>query len=278
MAGGVDHQKHLLSLIRDFATEKSQGERRVVGLKKRIQDLESELDKENTQLEEAKRCKETAEQELKGYEFELALNEASVQALETRISATQDEISKIGSVVDAIKDQECLSRDEFINQMFEFNQQIRKLQEIVAHGSAKDDCADASTDNGILAEGDKQMVHLKSALKDLEDKIADITSQTRIEEQEYQEGEHINKKVKCEMAYLEKREIMLESIVKEMKHLQELTKQTTESEEECASLGEELQRRSKCPDCHLDNVGALGEILQTEKGMDASHSTDAPET
>ncbi|RZC69390.1 hypothetical protein C5167_032494 [Papaver somniferum] len=274
MAGGVDHQKHLLSLIRDFATEKSQGERRVVGLKKRIQDLESELDKENTQLEEAKRCKETAEQELKGYEFELALNEASVQALETRISATQDEISKIGSVVDAIKDQECLSR---------------KLQEIVAHGSAKDDCADASTDNGILAEGDKQMVHLKSALKDLEDKIADITSQTRIEEQEYQEGEHINKKVhlqvKCEMAYLEKREIMLESIVKEMKHLQELTKYpslqgciTTESEEECASLGEELQRRSKCPDCHLDNVGALGEILQTEKGMDASHSTDAPET
>ncbi|RZC73929.1 hypothetical protein C5167_049409 [Papaver somniferum] len=128
MAGGVDHQKHLLSLIRDFATEKSQG------------------DKENTQLEEAKRCKETAEQELKGYEFELALTEASVQALETRISATQDEISKIGSVVDAIKDQEGLSRDEFINQMFEFNQQIRKLQEIVAHGSAKDDCADASTD------------------------------------------------------------------------------------------------------------------------------------
>ncbi|KAI3918492.1 hypothetical protein MKX01_041812, partial [Papaver californicum] len=224
MAGGVDHQKHLLSLIRDFATEKSQGERRVVGLKKRIQDLESELDKENTQLEEAKRCKETAEQELKGYEFELALTEASVQALETRISATQDEISKIGSVVDAIKDQEGLSRDEFMNQMLELNQQIRELQEIVARGSDKYECADASTDNGIMAEGDKQMVHLKNALKDLEDKIADITSQTRIEEQEYQEGERSNKKVKCEMAYLEKREIMLESIVKEMKHLQELTK------------------------------------------------------
>ncbi|MCL7037416.1 hypothetical protein MKW94_002462 [Papaver nudicaule] len=194
MAGGVDHQKHLLSLIRDFATEKSQGERRVVGLKKRIQDLESELDKENTQLEEAKRCKEIAEQELKGYEFELTLTEASVQALETRISATQDEISKIGSVVDAIKDQEGLSRDEFICQMFEFNRQIRKLQDLVSHGSEKDEHADASTNNGVMAEGNKQMVHLKDALKDLEDKIADITSQTRIEEQEYREGEHIHKK------------------------------------------------------------------------------------
>ncbi|KAI3975987.1 hypothetical protein MKX01_016670 [Papaver californicum] len=126
MGGGVEHQKHLLSLIRDFATEKSQGE--------------SEIDKENSQLEEAKRCKETAEQEMKGYEYEL-----------TRISATQDEISKIGSVIDAIKDQEGLSRDDFINQMLEFNQQIRKLLEIVAHGSDKYECADASTDNGMCA-------------------------------------------------------------------------------------------------------------------------------
>ncbi|KAI3994940.1 hypothetical protein MKX01_033971 [Papaver californicum] len=124
MAGGVDHQKHLLSLIRDFATENSQG------------------DKENSQLEEAKRCKETAEQELKGYEFELALTEASVQALETRISSTQDEISKIGLVVNAIKDQEGLSRDDFINQMLEFNQQIRNIDSLsarpLANGEVKD--------------------------------------------------------------------------------------------------------------------------------------------
>lgn len=125
---GSDSQKPLLTLIRDFTTEKSQGgknhrssnystdllsslrwdegfhlvhlqfsfiflplffflwydfaERRIVNQKKRIEELKSELDAVNAELEGAKRGKETAEQELKGYEIKSSMNEASLQALE----------------------------------------------------------------------------------------------------------------------------------------------------------------------------------------------------
>jgi len=39
------------------------------------------------------------------------------------------------------------------------------------------------------------------------------------------------------------------------------SKQTSELENRCASLGDELQR-SVSPSCHRDNAEALGEILQ----------------
>lgn len=50
--------------------------------KKRIEELRSELDAANMALEQAKRAKETMDQELKGYEVELSINESSLQALE----------------------------------------------------------------------------------------------------------------------------------------------------------------------------------------------------
>ena len=127
-----DPQRQLLTLIRDFASEKSQGgthyshsphfrlvaektkeksklhvffcflfinaielvsrrdlwyaERRIVGLKKRIQELRSEVDAANVELEDAKCLKEITEQEIKGYEVELAMNEASIQTLEVSFS------------------------------------------------------------------------------------------------------------------------------------------------------------------------------------------------
>ncbi|KAF9590354.1 hypothetical protein IFM89_033880, partial [Coptis chinensis] len=64
------------TLIRDFATEKSQG----AGLKKRIEELGSALDLTNEHLEEAKGLKESAEHELKGFEVELSLNDSSILA------------------------------------------------------------------------------------------------------------------------------------------------------------------------------------------------------
>ncbi|XP_038994651.1 uncharacterized protein LOC120118716 [Hibiscus syriacus] len=118
---GTDPPKNLLSLIRDFASEKSQGERRVVGLKKQIEELPSELEAVNSELEESKRLKETTEQELKGFEVELALNEASIQALEARIALIQDEISTIGSEIEDLKNKEATSRkfQETIDSGFE---------------------------------------------------------------------------------------------------------------------------------------------------------------
>ncbi|KAF9663616.1 hypothetical protein SADUNF_Sadunf17G0069900 [Salix dunnii] len=145
----TDPQRQLLTLIREFASEKSQGERRMIGLKKRIQELGCEVDVANAEMEEVKCIKETTEQELKGYELQLTLNEASIQTLEARISIIQDEISSVGSQVEGLK-MTCiflvffrfvipvlnliawvivLGRDEFICQMFALNVKIRKFQE-----------------------------------------------------------------------------------------------------------------------------------------------------
>lgn len=57
-------------------------ERRIAKRKKRIEELRSELDASNRELEEAKLDKETAEQELNGHQVELSMCEASNQALE----------------------------------------------------------------------------------------------------------------------------------------------------------------------------------------------------
>lgn len=54
----------------------------MVGLKKRIEELQLELEAANFEREEAKQFKEKIEQELKGYEVELALNDTAFQALE----------------------------------------------------------------------------------------------------------------------------------------------------------------------------------------------------
>lgn len=59
-------------------------EKKVVCLKKQIEGIRSEIEAANSELEEEKRLKETTEQELKGVEFELSLNEASIEALEVR--------------------------------------------------------------------------------------------------------------------------------------------------------------------------------------------------
>lgn len=57
-------------------------ERRVAGLRKQIEELRLALDAANAELQGTKLHRETSEQELKGYEVELAVNESAVQTLE----------------------------------------------------------------------------------------------------------------------------------------------------------------------------------------------------
>ncbi|KAJ9683543.1 hypothetical protein PVL29_019216 [Vitis rotundifolia] len=61
------------------------------------------MDIANAELEESKRSKDAAEQEVKGYEVELAMNEASIQTLEARNTAIQYEVSMVGSDLDVLK-------------------------------------------------------------------------------------------------------------------------------------------------------------------------------
>lgn len=61
-------------------------ERRIVDLKKRIDGLRYEIGGANAELEDAKRVKETTEQDIKGYGVELSMKEASIQTLEVCFS------------------------------------------------------------------------------------------------------------------------------------------------------------------------------------------------
>ncbi|XP_058115517.1 uncharacterized protein LOC131258304 isoform X2 [Magnolia sinica] len=195
MAGG-DSQKQLLSLIRDFATEKSQGERRVSDLRKRSAELRTELVTANAVLENAKRCKETTEHDLRGSEVELSLNEASIQAQEARTCLLQEEISKIGSDLGHLKNDEGFSRDDFIKKMFELNKKLRKLQETTIISFHKEKSADFSSCIDQKVE-DKQAFNIQDILKAIEDKLVHISAQTHEKEQECNEEENIRNEFVC---------------------------------------------------------------------------------
>ncbi|XP_008230692.1 PREDICTED: uncharacterized protein LOC103329940 [Prunus mume] len=259
---GSDPRKHLFNLIHDFASEKTHGERRVVGLRKRIEELRSELEVANAELEEAKRRKETTEQELKGYEVELAMNEATIQTLESRISLIQDEISTVGSDLDALKNKKGASRDEFISQMFEINTQIRKFQESIARKIYE------PLYNGSTEEEDPKLAKeevTEGALSTLEDMLAGVISQTTEVEEEYKSEQKIQKQVQQALIDCERKVFLMEEMLQATKALQDLTRQTSELEQICATVGEKLQRRCICPGCHLDNVGVLGGLMESSE-------------
>ncbi|KAI5604806.1 hypothetical protein BDE02_01G311600 [Populus trichocarpa] len=215
----TDPQRQLLTLIRDFASEKSQGERRVVGLKNRIVELGCQLDAANAEMEEVKRFKETTELELKGYEFQLAFNDVSIQTLEARISLIQDEISSVGSEVEGLKDEERASRDEFIRQMFELNTKIRKFQAEKGLESQKKSSIGTTAD----CKAEKKVV-TGVDLRALKDVLAHVASQIIKEEQEYLAEENIQKQVQEDYVDLQRKVSLVDVIVKETELLQDLTR------------------------------------------------------
>ncbi|CAK9170007.1 unnamed protein product [Ilex paraguariensis] len=217
----TDPQKQILTLIRDFATEKSQGERRIVYLKKRIQELRAEVDAANAELECAKRLKETTEQEIKGYEVELSMNKASIQALEARISLIQDEISAVGSDLEAVKNEEGALRDDFIEKMRELNATIRKFQETVVCAFHEENLSGSISTDGAQPSNTRDT---EVARRAIEDQLQQIISQTNIQEQEYQAEQNTHKQVQQELIDLERKLSLMEAIMKESMELQELTR------------------------------------------------------
>ncbi|KAB2604743.1 tropomyosin alpha-1 chain-like [Pyrus ussuriensis x Pyrus communis] len=218
---GSDARKQLLNLIHDFASEKSHGERRVVSLRKRIGELGIKLEVANAELEEAKRAKEYTEQEIKGYEVELAMNEAAIQTLESRISHTQEEISAVGSEVEALKNKQAASRDEFISEMIEINIKIRRFQESIAghiheeeySGSAEEE--DPKLGKEEVTEGD---------LRELEDMLAGVVSQTTKAEEEYEAEQNTQKQVQQALSACERKVFLTEETFKATKEVRDLTR------------------------------------------------------
>ncbi|XP_016561461.1 uncharacterized protein LOC107860580 [Capsicum annuum] len=255
---GNDSQKQFLTLIRDFASEKSQGERRIINQRKQIQELQSELEIANAEAAAAKNEKEIAEQELKGYEVELAMNESAIQILEERIALIQDELSAYGVDLEALKNKDADTRDDFIEKMLELNAKIRKFHESVASIFRNDNCSDSASNPGPA----KAKAEDVEAFKRDQNKLAQIVSQITKEEKEYQVEQNIHRQLEEELSILERKASLIEEITKENKEIQELARQTSELENRCSALGNELQRRSVCPRFHKDNTEALGQILQ----------------
>ncbi|XP_074286540.1 uncharacterized protein LOC141611800 [Silene latifolia] len=249
----TDSQKQLFTLIRDFAAEKSQGEKRVFNLKKRIEELQSNVNAVNNELENTKRFKEIAEQDLKGYEVEFSMAETSIQTLEARIASIQDEISKVGSDVDALKNKEAALRDEFINQMLDFKSEIRNFQ-----GSSN-----LSKRSGLRASSECNHVSREDAkVRDFEQKISYMVAQTAAEEEECGREQLLYNQLYQEMVDSGRKRDLVKMVMTDIKELQELTRLSSEMEEKCSTSSEELQRSCLCPNCHLDNTESLAELLQ----------------
>ncbi|XP_058736758.1 uncharacterized protein LOC131609118 isoform X2 [Vicia villosa] len=248
MAGtGNDPQKQLLSIIRNFATEKSQGERRVVTLRKQIETLKSELTVANTELEKAKRCKELVEQELKGFELHLFLSEASVQTLEARVSLIQNDMYAVESDLETLKNEEVA---------------LRKFQEsiITCDIDSVEDAACEDLAQVTMEENDTDV-----DLGALESSLLEIISQTTKEESELQAQQKIYETVERGLIDLERKVSLMNMFVTETKELQDLTMLSSKFEATYSSLCEELQNRSMCPRCHLNNLEALTTVLHANE-------------
>ncbi|GAU23055.1 hypothetical protein TSUD_337030 [Trifolium subterraneum] len=301
MAGtGNDSQKQLLSIIRNFATEKSQGERRVVTLRKQFETLKSDLSIANAELEKFKRCKELVEQELKGFELHfdqfirnmLDLNAKIRKFLESIVACNAVEYAACGGsvILPTVIDDDFLpmlilcneqqsanfvtTRESRVNSLVQHvapvNTGVSMIWSalmIVAWGwpvpllgwdwpsPEHKSCIFQQNGKRIKIDfefvSDPAPVTIKendtdAALGALESRLSEILSQTTKEDDEFQAQQEIYKNVSSNSNAIKSR-------------------LSSKLEATYSSLGEELQNRSMCPKCHLDNLEALTASLQANE-------------
>lgn len=257
-AGG-DNQKQLLSIIRDFESEKSHGERRLSDLKRRLADARSAADAAAEELDAAKRAREAAEQKLRGIQVQVAIADESILALESTISGLQKEISKASSDLDALKSKGDSERDEFISKMFEMNAKIRQFQQMASVKLAEHNHYELQSTEGQPDRDKSKLVESECILKDLADEVSNIEAEVQLLEGEYKKDLLDHDKVLQELADVQAKRALIEAVMGEMKQLQELSGRTAELEKVHASLAEELKQRYICPGCGVNNMPGLEE-------------------
>ncbi|KAJ8422675.1 hypothetical protein Cgig2_025364 [Carnegiea gigantea] len=200
----TDSQKQLLTLIRDFAAEKSQGERRVFNLKKRIEELRSELEAANSDLENGKCIKETAEQELYGYEVQLSISEASIQTLEEfAFLNVQQRICLTTSSGDILHSVAHESNIDSLRTFYLTDAEAQDLNFPAKHIHPRGEDAE---------------------FVDLEKKISAIVAQTAAEERECETEQNLHNQLHQELDDSKRRKELIEGIAKDVKELQDLTR------------------------------------------------------
>ncbi|XP_047075684.1 uncharacterized protein LOC124685387 [Lolium rigidum] len=276
-APGAEPQKQLLSIIRDFAAEKSHGERTVSGLKRRLDDVLAAADAATAELDAAKRAREAAETDLRGTQVQASIAAATIQALEATISHLQEEIAKLGSELEELKSKEDSERDEFISQMVEMNARIRQFQQMASVELARK-CSEVSTDGeqGKAADGNQgkgtdghnvsdknETAESEDMVTDLADKLSNIEAEMHALEEEYQKDLLDHKQVCQELADVQAKRALIEAVMDETKQLQEVGGRVAEMEKVLNSVAEELQRRYMCRGCGTNNMGGMGEAART---------------
>ncbi|TVU11848.1 hypothetical protein EJB05_45457 [Eragrostis curvula] len=269
-AAGGESQKQLLSIIRDFASEKSHDERRVSDLRRRLADSRAAADAALEELDAAKRAREEAEQELRGSQVQAAIAAASIQALEATMARLQEEISKVGSDLDALKVR-IPEIDEFIRQMHEMNTKIREFQQMVSQELAEDSCSGLQSAEGQHISDKRKTVDSDSILIDLTDKVSTFEAEVQLLEGEYKNDLLVHDKIRQELADTQAKRALMEAFMGDMKQVQKLggypcifaravsTTRSAELDKERTSLAEELQQRYTCPGCGVNNMAGLEE-------------------
>ncbi|XP_025812539.1 uncharacterized protein LOC112889948 isoform X1 [Panicum hallii] len=277
-AAGSETPKQLLSIIRDFASEKSHGERRVCDLKRRLADVRAAADAAAAELDAAKREREAAEQELRGSQAQAAIAAATIQALEATVSRLQEEISKAGTDLDAIKFElelagmcsRCLmnflqkskedsERDDFISQMHDMNAKIRQFQQMVSLELAEYNQSDLQSTEGQHVGDMTETVESEGILKNLTDKVSRIDAEVQLLEGAYKKDLLDHDKVRQELADIQANRALMEAVMGESKQLKEIGGRAAELAKVHASLVEELQRRYTSPGCGINNMPGLEE-------------------
>ncbi|RCV21063.1 hypothetical protein SETIT_4G107500v2 [Setaria italica] len=258
-AAGSETPKQLLSIIRDFASEKSHGERRVSDLRRRLADVRAAADAAAAELDAAKRAREAAELELRGSQVQAAIAASTIQELEATISRLQEEISKVGSELDELKSKGDSERDEFISKMHEMNAEIRQFQQMFSLELAEYNHCGLQSAEGQHVGDKSETIESDGILKDLADKASNIDAEMQLLEGEYKKDLLDHDKVHQELADVQAKRALMEAVMGEMKQLQELGGRAAELEKVHASLTDELQRRYTCPGCGVNNMPRLEE-------------------
>ncbi|CAN6448508.1 unnamed protein product [Victoria cruziana] len=212
MAEG-EAKARLMSLVRDVASERSQGERRVSILKKRLSELQAELDAHNCALEEAKCTKEVVEKELRASEFALELVEISIDAYKARVSSQLEKISKLQSESQLLKKEEALARKA--QKSYEACLDQRSLE------GEKFEVSDVEEDKKMEKE---TIGETDADTEDREKNLAYVKNKMEDARTELERDQAIHNQVTQKIANFQKRLALMEAITGETKELQSLSR------------------------------------------------------
>ncbi|KAM0827469.1 hypothetical protein ACQ4PT_068185 [Festuca glaucescens] len=218
-APGGEPQKQLLSIIRDFAAEKSHGERTVSGLKRRLDDVLAAADAATAELEAAKRAREAAETDLRGSQVQ-----ASIAARPSRRSRQFRQMASV--------------------------ELARKCSEVSADGHNVNN-------KNETAESEDMVTDLADKLSNIEAEMHALEEEYQKDLLDHKQVCQELTDVQAKRALIEA--VMDETKQLQEKLSLTGHKRVAKVEKVLNSVAEELQRRYTCPGCGTNNMGGMEE-------------------